>query len=115
MKKVVLRTLLALICLGMSYVYAQNVSTPERKYYYLNHYEGKIIELPFPLDSINNVIIPEINAEKAALAPNFPVYGQMTDQEKKDAFFNWLNQYPAEFQSYYSYIATYIRTNSNSH
>ena len=98
--------------IGISAGFAQDTSTSERKFYYLNKAEEDIFELPFTKDSILNFIHPEIMAERGILAPNFPVYAPNAKLEaKKTAFFVWLETHPDEFDPYYAYVATYIRIN----
>ena len=96
--------------------YAQSMDTPERKLYYLQRTENQIFELPFEMDHIRNVIYPEILKERRTLAPNYPSEFSLDrdPQIRKDTFLAWINQYPQEFDDYYAYLATYVRTNMNN-
>lgn len=83
-----------------------------RKIEALHKQEFLVHKLPYSEEYILNTVIVEIQEQRALLAPHYPDTTNLEegDQQYHLAFQAWMNQYPAELENYYSYLANYIRT-----
>ena len=107
MKRIIL---LLFLCAPYVQVEAQEIST-EREYYYLKQAESKIFTLPFDVNHIHSVFIPEIHANRTTLAPHYPDRSTLPRNSVSvtEAFHNWIEIYPTEYAQYLSYLSVFYR------
>jgi hypothetical protein len=112
MKKIVL-LLFVISTIG---VFKANSQVPvDRKYISLQKAESSIFNLPFGMDTIKNVVYPEILENRFQLAPNYPDFStiERTIEARKIAFHAWIEGFSQEYDSYYNYLIDYVEANEN--
>src|SRR5688572_4912085 len=81
----------------------------------LRKLHGDIYALPYDGEYIRTTIIPEVNSQRAVLAPHYPErnsYGDSADMAYQQLR-NWFDTYPAECSAYIDYLIAYIANHSN--
>ncbi len=100
---------------GLSGLFTQNslaqtrVSDTQRQLVYFEKVEQGIFNLPFEFSHIQNVIIPEIHAQRATLAPNFPETEELERNQSviDAAYISWIENHPTEHLAYLKYLIQY--------
>lgn len=111
MKATLTLLVFAIVC-SLSNATAQSELSNERKIDLLKKAETEIFKLPYEMDFIKNNYVPEIQASKDSLAPNYPNRENLPrDKSAIDqAYIDWLVQHPSEYDAYYGYLKVFIRT-----
>ena len=75
----------------------------------LNRVHKAVFELPFDEAYIKETLVPEIEAQRQVIAPNFPaVELDGSDLPLSDAFSTWYAAHQAEFMPYIQYVDQFI-------
>jgi len=63
-------------------------------------------------DYVKGIIMPEIEAKRAEIAPHFPSRTVTGDDQElaKQQFELWLTNHPGEFRAYIDYVDNYVAT-----
>ncbi|MBK9190906.1 MAG: hypothetical protein IPM77_04965 [Crocinitomicaceae bacterium] len=92
--------------------------TQERPYSYdyamseLARVHKMVFNLDPSYDYVKGIIMPEIEAKRAEIAPHFPSRTVTGDDQElaKQQFELWLTNHPAEFRAYIDYVDNYVAT-----
>lgn len=90
--------------------YSQQELPVERKYKQLQLTENQLFKLPYDFEIIKNEFYPEVLTSRENLAPNYPDISQLprTQEARDNAFINWINEFPGEYQAYFDFLSQYI-------
>lgn len=83
----------------------------ERKVTRMLNAEADIYRLPHDSDHIRFVIVPHIEAQRAILAPNYPITDNVFNEQLKGIIGQWIEDYPEEYEDFVLFMETYIRSN----
>jgi hypothetical protein len=94
------------------------LTTQERPYSYdyamseLARVHKAVFNLDPSYDYVKGIIMPEIEAKRAEIAPHFPSRTVTGDDQElaKQQFELWLTNHPGEFRAYIDYVDNYVAT-----
>lgn len=82
----------------------------ERKLTRIQNAENDLYRLPVDKMLIRNTILPEVEAKKLEIAPNYPTDAIRLGGNKAELLSNWINTYPSEYDSFVLYLEILIRS-----
>lgn len=112
MKQLLTGSLVLLLMFSSNLLYSQDEIPTERKVSRMLNAERDIYNLPYERDHIRFVIVPHIEAQRAILAPNYPVTDNIFGDDLKALVASWIDSYPDEYEDFVLFMETYIRSNN---
>jgi len=86
--------------------------THERKVQRLMNCEKDIYHLPHDVSYIRGTLIPEMEAQRLILAPNYPETDGVFGAAKESLISDWILNHESEYDQFVVYYETLIRSNS---